>query len=738
VIPPASALARIHPPIVGWSPPRTPSPALPAPDRHPLALFFALVPQAGEGATLADKLFRYLRLRNTEAEDLGQGLPIRYLTDPKQLTAAHEAVGVSCDTAVLVVFFDDEMLVDPDWRKALNEVHGKDGTFWVYPVMISAHLARLQPFASRFDPVRIFNSRDTAENRDTQRFGRLRRGVLDQLLRHVDDPFRSAAHPPARLAPGEDDRLKVFLSHAKADGEDVAIAIRDGLSSAGRIRSWFDQQDLRAGMPADEDMTVAARESSGGIIAVLSAKYPQRPWCWREASVARTPRQVPVTSNGNTVWVAQAGVVVLLPGSQFSQGVPALNRLPQIGWCSPDEEPKERVAEIVDRLYLELIRSRLARRRAHRLAQTAQGPFLFTDFVPDAWSLAHLAPHLRGQDPKPTLVYPGHGLREAERRELHDLSKKLDIQPPMPYEQLAIPAPDAPPSGSPIMAISAGGDVDELRKSGSSVVLVDELMLRLGRGLLQRGWRLAYGGNLRPGKTTQEINLTETIVQEAEAWFNHTTEAGNGEPPAPPLINYVACRDDTLYTTAWKAKVFGVVELRFTQSEPTASPLRVAPYRATDPVGSVPGDDYSWMRIVQAKQTTARICMGGKVKGSSGRMPGILEEVLVSIQANKPFVLLGGFGGCAAVLARFLEGMDRPWPDALAPVRELRVYDDPRVVEPQGVVDVLRKWRDETLHGQAKVCGLPREDWLEIMRETDLDHAVTRVLGWARELGHVG
>jgi SLOG cluster2 len=90
------------------------------------------------------------------------------------------------------------------------------------------------------------------------------------------------------------------------------------------------------------------------------------------------------------------------------------------------------------------------------------------------------------------------------------------------------------------------------------------------------------------------------------------------------------------------------------------------------------------MRTKSARVASLRIVVGGKVRGWSGWLPGIAEEVLASLQLREasgaggaghrgyaaPFVILGGLGGCAGALADFLvrpeEGEAEPlWPESL-------------------------------------------------------------------------
>ena len=76
-------------------------------------------------------------------------------------------------------------------------------------------------------------------------------------------------------------------------------------------------------------------------------------------------------------------------------------------------------------------------------------------------------------------------------------------------------------------------------------------------------------------------------------------------------------------------------------------------------------DDNEWaegltaMRTVMRGEILARIVLGGRVEGYKGAMPGIAEETYLSIQAEQPVYLLGGFGGCARDIAETIGLADR-------------------------------------------------------------------------------
>jgi hypothetical protein len=63
------------------------------------------------------------------------------------------------------------------------------------------------------------------------------------------------------------------------------------------------------------------------------------------------------------------------------------------------------------------------------------------------------------------------------------------------------------------------------------------------------------------------------------------------------------------------------------------------------------------MRKTVTGMCDARVILGGKRRDFAGKMPGILEEMLLTVDAGKPVFLAGGFGGLAFDLADTVGGV---------------------------------------------------------------------------------
>lgn len=112
------------------------------------------------------------------------------------------------------------------------------------------------------------------------------------------------------------------------------------------------------------------------------------------------------------------------------------------------------------------------------------------------------------------------------------------------------------------------------------------------------------------------------------------------------------------------------------------------------------------MRERQTTEMSARVVVGGKLGRRDspylGRMPGVLEESLFAIRAQRPVYLIGAFGGCARLVLDALDGIERAeltsaYHEALPHAPELKkLYAD------RGV-----KWDEfESIAAELKACGI--------------------------------
>ena len=237
-----------------------------------------------------------------------------------------------------------------------------------------------------------------------------------------------------------------------------------------------------------------------------------------------------------------------------------------------------------------------------------------------------------------------------------------------------------------VIALSAGGDNDELADQGIGIEHINELMVRFSMRLLRDGNRLSFGGTLG----NPDEPLTQTLIDTAITWLDDeiadeadpldpksnkkkedasdTKKTNPSDPKTWPLINYSGWPYFTFVDDKTRASHVGIChfvnvppenvsseELKTLKEEWESKP--VARRRNADSL--------TLMRRLSAKEADLRIVWGGKIHGAKGWMAGILEEVAITLEEGKPLLLLGGFGGCAKLIAKFLSDEGERWPSEL-------------------------------------------------------------------------
>ncbi len=224
-----------------------------------------------------------------------------------------------------------------------------------------------------------------------------------------------------------------------------------------------------------------------------------------------------------------------------------------------------------------------------------------------------------------------------------------------------------------LIALSAGGDDRELAAHGLGMEHVNELMVRLARQLLRDNHRLAFGGALG----VPDAELTEMLISAALGWLSEdmAESADVRHPSSWPLVNYTGWPHDTLITPQRQAALVGVCQ--FVSVPPRG--VKADELDALSAAGGTPevrlemwhtdlmtrrymADALTRMRKLLTRCTALRMVWGGRIRGAAGWMAGIAEEVLLSLQLGRPVLILGGFGGCAKLLADFLVTPDADWP----------------------------------------------------------------------------
>jgi len=194
------------------------------------------------------------------------------------------------------------------------------------------------------------------------------------------------------------------------------------------------------------------------------------------------------------------------------------------------------------------------------------------------------------------------------------------------------------------VAVSASESPD-MEALGLGGAHLREAMGEIALRLLANGVSLAYDGDLRPN------GFTELLAELVERYRNHPRHDGT-----ITVTDYLAwpvhIRMDSNTLASFAAGHGDAASLVLL----TRDGARLEPEQRFELPTREPDED-EWaegltaMRTVMLRETQARVVLGGTIEGFKGAMPGIAEEAHLSLRANQPVFLLGGFGGCVRDIA---------------------------------------------------------------------------------------
>jgi len=438
--------------------------------------------------------------------------------------------------------------------------------------------------------------------------------VQQAVLAIAHEIYRHGFFDTAPSDAGKTSSIKIFLSHAKNGNTGLlhAESIKRFIENTN-MSHFFDAVTISPGFKFNDEITKHINEST--LVAICSDDYSSRYWCQREILCAKE---------------LQRPMVVVNCLEEYEDRIfPANSNVPCIH-VTPDVPLKETdVLKILTVTLLETIR--------HCYALASLMYYRNSGWISSDCEVSSRPPEIRQllamkkSGLRKNLCYPEPPIY-SEEAEWH---QQLDINTFTPlWNSFESNSLHGVRVGISISDVSTDGFKAHHLHPTQTIRLAQDL----ARHLLARSAILIYGGDLR------KDGFTEFVLDEAIALKNrlNNEDIHVENHLAWPL--YKADRE----IVAWRAKYKPVMET-------------VEHNAADDVAGDIDNDTflppstqqnrYIWsrclteMRLKSIQSSQARICAGGKLSGYNGKMPGVLEEIIIALQKDKPVYLLGAFGG---------------------------------------------------------------------------------------------
>lgn len=550
-----------------------------------------------EGAQVYSMLYKTL-CRDSESPFMdGLDIPVYFQTgDDNGLT---NIANVGSEKSLYLLLIDINMFCSAVWREHIQNLlkSNDEDKLKIVGVKLDSHAFSFSEGLSK-DQMIVLQTESVMNNIDE-----FETRLFETIVRY--------------LGGAKTEKVSIFISHSKRDkgntGETMAKELRHFLYADTKLRSFFDVNDILDGYQFDQQIKENVKESL--ILVLFTDTYSSREWCRIEALTAKENMKPMVV-----VSQLQDGAERLFP---YIGNVPSTV-------FHGDWRP---VINLLLRTAIDYIYE------SQLLESLCDAQATFLPYPPEAHSLSIL------KDDKTTIYYPEPPLGNEEIEVLNSISAKMrtkkTFKTPMEKQAAANKLNDAQ------IAISVS-DSDDLKSLGIGKDMLCDLTVELSRHILKAGGKMIYGGNLSTDGYTKLFcdlsNQYGKYEKEKQDVFYFTNYL------SWPLYNQMSMADKADYLSCRVQPV---------ECEPSAIVPADLQKEFVPPVN----DDlrYMWatsltaMRQQAEANAKARVLVGGKVKGFSGCMAGIVEEFVMAMNSNHPVYLMGGFGGAAKLLTEIIE-----------------------------------------------------------------------------------
>ncbi len=313
------------------------------------------------------------------------------------------------DNNAIIILVDDEMFNDTNWEKYITELLQNKGNIRFYPVAISKFAHKFNKGLEELQYINIHSLESSdADETFKLRYQRIYLRLLHEFSRQLLQ--RNPSHEPEEVAPPP---VKLFISHAKKDGETIAIDFRNYIRSETKLASFFDASDIADGYKFSNEITDALSKNAVLVVFQTDA-YSSREWCRREIIVAKR---------------FKAPIVVVNAIKDFEKrSFPYMGNVPVIRWKKDFEIVVQRALyQILYQLFSELVL-----KKSIALYIPNRNDVEYIASSPELFNYVDIIRKQRDKDLKKLyIIYPDPPLGTEEIQLLNDVDNDVEFLTPI-------------------------------------------------------------------------------------------------------------------------------------------------------------------------------------------------------------------------------------------------------------------------------------------------------------------
>lgn len=247
--------------------------------KSPLNCYVIWHPLFKDGERYANEIYSLLCRDSNSPLQRGIGIPVFYRSEPSAGTNIPIAIPVeSAKRNALIILIDDEMFNDNIWGKYINQILNLvNNDTRVYPVAMSKYAFSLnEEKLNEYQFIRLHEAIQFNE-----KWKVLKHALLHDLSRQMVGLAASSENQNSDIPPP----VKIFLSHAKLDGENLAMKFRSYIENNTKLNTFFDTNDISDGFSFKSQIHKSLLDSA--VIVFHTDEYSNREWCRIEVIVAK-------------------------------------------------------------------------------------------------------------------------------------------------------------------------------------------------------------------------------------------------------------------------------------------------------------------------------------------------------------------------------------------------------------------------------------------------------------------
>lgn len=657
--------------------------------KTPVRIYVLWHSEFEEGQRLARAVYHWFRLPSSE------GIPVYFRRCDEAFTELHP----DCELNIIIPLVDPNMVASVQWRqwmsdlaehcvkknsaikgrlkKRLNKLIPDSSKCALFPIALHDTAYQMPT------EVRKLNFIRPQDNQETD----LVESLLIKLTEALCLILRKQVVGKMELQP-----IKIFLSHAKADGTDVPKEIKNFIQTETQCQAFFDENDIAYGHDFKDTIEQALMAESAGLLVIQGDHYADRPWCRKEIRDFLTPLHVnkKEASEHPVFSVMPAVAVTNFVGNKVARTIPELGYTSCIQWQKG--AARTAVVAMLREILLSSFYRLLAKSRAGVKDEDEGSINILVNQPPDPLMIAHMLRihNIRtGTERKVKIMHPGHGLSGVE----HDGLTRIYDRDEIEFISFADVGEDSGRMNvaRDLTCVVIGifiGNATDILDAGYGEDHANELLRRILLPLFRRGVSLLYGGALPKWDSSkpaweQHVNFTEIFLEMLLAERernNNSDEPDESEKVGQRLYNLSSWPQSCNFTVEQQAQWINTCTfIRIPIGDASGRPTSDLPENSeNDHLTKLElRDRIIWRNAVfclskmrkastcqlqcdvpgrrgHSFQAMAHIMLGGKLEGYSGIIPGVWEEILYSMQRHQPFFIISAIKGAAGKFAEIL------------------------------------------------------------------------------------